>query len=187
MTFFENDEAALAYESEWRERGEPLENITETDEKNENEGSGTGEPLGNITETDEKTEEDEASCGVGDGRDEYEALVKDKYKEFYAADTQRLINRRFKKYKALEEKVKRLEDEAARYADLEGLILSAREQAISETEERMNREFRLMRSRAGENALVSHVSRPAFDVSKLTKSERAGLALRAQKGEKIHF
>ena len=88
---------------------------------------------------------------------------------------------------ALEEKVKRLEEDAARYADIERLIAEERERAVRETEERMNRQFRINRARADENALSSPAQRPRFDVSRLTKNERALLATRAEKGEKIHL
>ena len=120
-------------------------------------------------------------------REEYERLIKERFREQYAADTQRLINRRFKKYKALEERVRSLEAEASRYKDLDILIREERERAVKETEERMNREFRAMRGRAQENALSPHVTRTPFDVARLTKSERALLATRAQRGEKIHL
>ena len=120
-------------------------------------------------------------------REEYERLIKERFREQYAADTQRLINRRFKKYKALEERVRSLEAEASRYKDLDILIREERERAVKETEERMNREFRAMRGRAQENALSHHVTRTPFDVARLTKSERALLATRAQRGEKIHL
>ena len=129
----------------------------------------------------------DGEIGVQNGREEYERLIKTAYKDFYAEDTQRLINKRFKKYKALEEKVKLLEDEAQRYADVEKLIREERERAVSETEERMNRQFKAMRSRAVENAVVKKSQRQAPDVSTLTKSERAYLASRALMGEKIKF
>ncbi|MGM9644188.1 MAG: hypothetical protein ACI3X1_03785 [Eubacteriales bacterium] len=166
MTFNENDEATLACES-----GEEVDAAVGASEEN-------------ITDSDEC--EDTEKC-EDDGREEYERLIRDKYKEHFAADTQRLINKRFKKYKALEEKVKKLEEDAARYADIEKLIADERERAVRETEERMNRQFRINRARAYENALTSPASRPRFDVSKLTKDERALLATRAQKGEKIHL
>ena len=120
-------------------------------------------------------------------REEYERLIKERFREHYAADTQRLINRRFKKYKALEERVRSLEAEASRYKDLDILLREERERAVKETEERMNREFRAMRGRAQENALSHRTARPPVDVARLTRSERALLATRAQRGEKIHL
>lgn len=123
----------------------------------------------------------------GDGREEYERLIKERFREHYAADTQRLINRRFKKYKALEERVRSLEAEAARYKDLDILLREEYERAVRETEERMNREFRAMRGRAAENGVSPRLQKAPFDVARLTKSERALLASRAQMGEKIHL
>ena len=129
---------------------------------------------------------DDGDCAA-DGREEYERLIRTTYKDFYAEDTQRLINKRFRKYKVLEEKVKLLESEAQKYADVERLISEERERAVCETEERMLRQFRAMRSRGEENAVVKKSQRRAPDVSALTKSERAHLASRALMGEKIKF
>ena len=120
-------------------------------------------------------------------REEYERLIKTRFKELFADDVQRLINKRFKKYKALEEKVRRLEDEAQKYADIESLLAAERERAVRETEDRMNLRFKVMRSRVSENATSPRLAHAPLDVSKLTKSERAFLASRAQKGEKIHL
>ena len=69
--------------------------------------------------------------------------------------------------------------------DVERLISEERERAVSETEERMNRQFIAMRSRAQENAVGKRSHRCSPDVSSLTKSERAHLASRALMGEKI--
>ena len=172
MTDFENGEATLGIESEDATLGIESE-----------EGENIGDP---IEEHAEEVECEEIFTLDSD-RAEYERLIKERFKEHFAADTQRLINRRFKKYKALEERVRSLEAEASRYKDLDILLKSERERAIKETEERMNREFRAMRGRVQENALTNHTSRGPFDVSRLTKSERALLATRAQKGEKIHL
>jgi len=172
LTDFENGEATLGTESDEATLG------TESDE-----GDNGGAPRDDSAD---ETECEEIFTPDND-RAEYERLIKDRFKEHFAADTQRLINRRFKKYKALEERVRSLEAEASRYKDLDILIKEERERAVRETEERMNREFRAMRGRARENALSNHSSRGPFDVSKLTKSERALLATRAQKGEKIHL
>ena len=120
-------------------------------------------------------------------RDEYEKLMRTRFKDLYAQDVQKLINKRFKKYKALEEKVKRLEDEAKKYADIDSLLAAERDRVVRETEERMNLHFKAMRSRAPENAISPRSSLHAPDVSRLTKSERASLASRALKGEKIHL
>lgn len=123
----------------------------------------------------------------GDQKEEYERLIKTKYKELFAEDMQRVISKRFKKYKALEEKVLKLELEAKKYADIDLLLKQERERAVMETEERLNLQFKANSGRVIENALSPHSARPSFDVSRLTKGERAALASRALKGEKIHF
>lgn len=120
-------------------------------------------------------------------REEYERLIKTRFKELFAEDTQRLINKRFKKYKALEEKVGKLEEQARQYADIDSLLAAERERAVRETEDRLNLHFKTLRGRAVENALSPRSAHPSFDVSRLTKSERASLASRALKGEKIHL
>ena len=135
----------------------------------------------------EEADERAADGEAGDiaTREEYERLIKTTYKNFFAEDTQRLINKRFKRYKALEEKVRSLEAAAEKYADVERLISEERERAVCETEERMNLQFKAMRSRAEENAVGKRSQRRSPDVASLTKSERAHLATRALMGEKI--
>ena len=68
--------------------------------------------------TDNQNNTASPETGVEDGdkmaeRGEYERLIKTRFKDFYAEDTQRMINRRFKHYKALEEKCKTLEQTIA--------------------------------------------------------------------------
>lgn len=120
-------------------------------------------------------------------REEYERLIKTKYKDFFAADAQRLINRRFKKYRALEEKVRALEESAKSLPDIDALLAAERERAVRETEERMNRSFKANRERDCEIATLPRTSSMRPDVTKLTKDERAKLASRALRGEKISF
>lgn len=120
-------------------------------------------------------------------REEYERLIRTKYKDFFAEDAQRLINRRFKKYRALEEKVRVLEENARSFSNIEALIAVERERAVRETEERMNRAFKANRERACEIATLPRTSSMRPDVTRLTKDERARLASRALKGEKISF
>ena len=45
-------------------------------------------------------------------RAEYDKLIKTRFKDFYTEDTQKMINRRFRKYKELEEKVREAEQTA---------------------------------------------------------------------------
>lgn len=129
-------------------------------------------------------------------REEYEALIKNRFKELYAEDTQRLINRRFRKYKVMEERYRLLEEtlaqkeaqiseSARRIAEFESLLASEVERAARETEERVIAEIRAKRIRPSENGALPGRSKPALDVSGLTKKERADLAKRAAGGERI--
>ena len=129
-------------------------------------------------------------------REEYDSLVKGRFKDLYAEDTQRLINRRFRKYKIMEERFKVLEETLAekdaqigehqqRAADFEELLRSEVEKAIKETEERIIREIKAKKLRPSENGMSPRKSVAHFDVSRLTKNERATLAKRAASGEKI--
>ena len=133
-----------------------------------------------------------------DERSEYERLVKERFKELYAEDMQRLVNRRFRKYKIMEERYKLLEEEMARkegeleksaqrIAEYESLLRSEIERTVKETEERVIGEIRAKRLRPTENGSMPHRSPSPFDISKLTRDERAALAKRAAGGEKIKF
>lgn len=77
--------------------------------------------------------------------------------------------------------------DAFRLTFFDGLIALERARAEKETEERVIRELRKSRGRASENALSLRSAASSFDVSRLTKSERAALADRALNGEKIYF
>ena len=55
-------------------------------------------------------ENDAAGYGRRAEREEYDRLIRTKYKDFYTEDTQKMINRRFRHYKALAEKYKVLEE-----------------------------------------------------------------------------
>ena len=133
-----------------------------------------------------------------DERSEYERLIKERFKELYAEDMQRLVNRRFRKYKIMEERYKLLEEEMARkegeleksaqrIAEYESLLRSEIERTVKETEERVIGEIRAKRLRPTENGSMPHRSQSPFDISKLTRDERAALAKRAAGGEKIKF
>ena len=143
------------------------------------------------------TSEDETDLDA-DERSQYEFLVKKRFKELYAEDTQRLINRRFRKYKVMEERFKLLEESLAekealigenqrKIDEFDALLRSEVEKAVKETEERVIREIRAKQIRPSENGSLPSVSQAPFDVSMLTKSERASLARRAAGGEKIKF
>ena len=164
------------------------------------------EELLGITSDDEDIQNGER--GVSDGevaensavseREEYERLIKNRFKELYAEDTQRLINRRFRKYKVMEERFRLLEETLAereslindnlqKIADFEFVLRAEVEKAVKETEERVISEIRAKQIRPSENGSLPRAAQLPFDVSRLTKSERATLAKRAAGGEKIKF
>lgn len=181
-------------------------------------------------------------------RAEYDRLIRSRFKEFYTEDTQRMINRRFRKYKELEEKLNAAKEEmSAEIAEKskkltrDALVARIRESsdalkkefsdfseelalnsekfieiatvlledgrfglsdayklsnfdeivgktaldAAKATEERVLREIRSKRARPNENGLAHRTAASPFDVSKLTRAERARLAKRAAGGEKI--
>lgn len=221
---------------------EKNEEYTLTDEREE-ENIPMGEDVADrVDETDEPVEnigEAEAS------REEYNRLIKTKYKDFYTEDTQRMINRRFKQYKLMEERLKALESrsealpkspvsreiieqeigkhtdeickaypefkldeaissdtfislarvalesgqisltQAYRLAYFDSIMAKEIEKAQKETEQRVTDSIRARRSRPSENAIAPRQERRAVDISSLTREERAALALRASKGEKI--
>lgn len=143
-------------------------------------------------------EEIDAEETLIDEREEYEALIKKRFKDFYAEDTQRLINRRFRKYKVMEERYRLLEETLAereaqireseqRYGELEKYMRDEIERAVRETEERILGDIRAKRLRPFENGASPRTAGAPVDVSRLTKSERATLAGRAARGEKIKF
>ncbi len=147
--------------------------------------------------------EDEGEVGssqkkIRSEREEYDFLIKKRFKELYAEDTQRLINRRFRKYKVMEERYKLLEESLAqkeaeigenmqKIADFDGLLRSEVEKAIKETEERVISEIRAKQLRPTENGAMPRMSPSPFDVSRLSRDDRARLAKRAAGGEKIKF
>ena len=131
-------------------------------------------------------------------REQYERLIKNRFKDFYAEDTQRLINRRFRKYKIMEERYKymeeslaekdaRLSEKDAKIAEFDELLRSETERIIKETEERILGEIKAKKLRPEENGARPRKDSTRLDVSTLTKNERATLAKRAASGEKIKF
>lgn len=156
--------------------------------------------LDHVTEEESAPEESLAreENGALDERAEYERLVKTRFKELYAEDTQKMINRRFRKYKVLEEKYRVLEElltekeaklseNAQKIADFDEILRTELEKAVKETEERITREIRTRRARPEENGISPRSAQAAPDVSGLTKKQRAELARRAANGEKIRF
>ena len=124
-------------------------------------------------------------------RAEYERLIRTRFKEFYTDDTQKMINKRFKRYKAMEERIIELERRAeafcTREAELDSLIAKRCAEVESETERRVVSEMMASRQRACENGYAPRRAPAPFNVGSLTKSQRADIAKRAFGGEKISF
>lgn len=127
----------------------------------------------------------------GNERAEYERLIRTRFKEFYTDDTQKMINKRFKRYKAMEQRLCELEEMAdemsKREAQLNEALAVERARAESETEQRVVAQMLASRQRPSENGYAPRRAPAPFDVSSLTKSQRADIAKRAFGGEKISF
>ena len=133
-----------------------------------------------------------------DEREEYERLIKTRFKEYYARDVQKMINRRFRKYKVMEERYKIMEESLAekearlsetekKIAEFDAFLGGELERTVRETEERVLNQVRARQLRPAENAVSARAATMSYDVSKLTKDERAKLAKRAANGERIKF
>ena len=131
---------------------------------------------------DEVTSEEYSESAEQNDRSEYEELIRKKYKKFYTEDTQKMINRRFRKYKELEARAERLEAEKAQF---EKTLKAEKEKTAKETEERLISSIKAKHTRPGENGILTGKAQSKRDVSSFTRSERAELARRASKGETI--
>ncbi len=149
-----------------------------------------------LSEEDAREREEDEEATLLSEKEEYERLIKHRFKELYAADMQRLINRRFRKYKVLEERYKVMEEtlrekEAAlagsckQLESFEERLAEACRRTAEETEERLLGRLRARQLRPPENGLHRGSGFGRSDVSGLTKSERARLAMRAADGERI--
>lgn len=78
-------------------------------------------------------------------------------------------------------------EEAYILANFDSIVGKERERVRLETEETMRKSFTERRARPDENGLSGTSKRVRFDVSGLSKKERAEIAKRAAKGEKISF
>ena len=147
-------------------------------------GEDLPEDDGNITAKNDELRKSEE-------KEEYRRLIKTRFKDSYQEDAQKLINRRFRKYKELEEKYgeseKRLNEAISELSSLKESFQSEIEKAIKETEEKVLNSVRQRRLRPAENGMVPSVAFGKSEVSALTKSERANIAKRAANGEKISF
>ena len=144
--------------------------------------------------SEQATEQTSAANDFADKRSEraeYERLIRTRFKEFYTDDTQKMINKRFKRYKAMEQRLAELEDKSgrleARDAELCALLEEERSRIERETEQRVVSGMLANRHRPKENGYAQRRSAMPVDVSTLTKSQRADLAKRAFGGEKISF
>lgn len=155
--------------------------------------------VGTVTDGDDGLE---VGSENGDGaktlREEYEKLVKSRFKELFDEDVQKLINRRFRKYKILEERYKILEgslkekEDAVsaaekRIADFDERLRSEVEKAAENAERSVLERLKARRLRPGEVGIAPRKTASPFDVSGLSRKERADLARRAAGGEKIKF
>ncbi len=143
------------------------------------------------TDTDATAEFDEDKQKDRACRAEYERLIRTRFKEFYTDDTQKMINKRFKRYKAMEERLIELESRAEqmyrRERELEQTIAAECERVERETEQRVIAGITASRSRPHENGYAPKRAPMPPDVASLTKSQRAEIAKRAFGGEKISF
>lgn len=178
------------------------ESVVFVDEKNgENYPSIEGE-VGSITDGDDghavgnNVTQNEENTSAKTLREEYDELVKGRFKELYDEDVQRLINRRFRKYKIIEERYKLLEDvlkeNEAKISDAEKQIAdfneklnSEIEKTATETEKAILERLKARRLRPSEIGIAPRKTSSPFDVSGLSRQDRAALAKRAAGGEKI--
>lgn len=127
----------------------------------------------------------------GNERAEYERLIRTRFKEFYTDDTQKMINKRFKRYKAMEQRLCELEEKeremSKREAELNEALAAERARTENETEQRVVAQMLASHRRPSENGYSPRRAPAPFDVSSLTKSQRADIAKRAFGGEKISF
>lgn len=143
--------------------------------------------------SDEVILEDPSESAEETQRREYDELIRTKYKKFYTEDTQKMINRRFRKYKELEARAETLEAERAQLEEtlhaqkvqFEETLKAETNRIAKETEERLISSIRARHTRPEENGILIGKAQGKRDVSSLTRSERAELARRVSKGESI--
>ena len=92
-----------------------------------------------------------AEGAVEKDRDEYERLIKTRFKEYYAEDTQKMINRRFRKYKVLEEKCRVLEELVAE----KDAKIAKNDQTVAAFEERLQQEVARVAEETRQSVLES--------------------------------
>ncbi|MBE6583632.1 MAG: hypothetical protein E7649_01435 [Ruminococcaceae bacterium] len=124
-------------------------------------------------------------------REEYERLIRTRFKQFYTDDTQKMINKRFKRYKAMEQKLSTLEQREGelerREAELDSRLDLERARIEKEMERRVMASVLSNKLRPSENGYAKRRAALPIDVSSLTRDQRAQIAKRAFGGEKISF
>lgn len=134
-------------------------------------------------------------------RARYRALVTGEFKDLYTADTQRIIDCRFKETRSLAEALERQHGVLAalleRYgaaapeeleAAVEAHVEQARMEAQRQAEKRLADHIRSMGVRPQENgASAQNAVTSQRDVARLTRDQRAEYAKRAARGEVITF
>ena len=93
-----------------------------------------------------------------------------------------MINRRFRKYKELEDRLAVLEQEKAQF---DQILKAEKEKSAKDAQERLISTIKNRHLRPDENGIVQAAANQKRDIASLTKKERAELALRVSNGEKI--
>lgn len=134
-------------------------------------------------------------------RARYRALVTGEFKDLYTADTQRIIDCRFKETRGLQETLERqtaaLSALLERYgaagpqeleAAVETYVERAKLEAQRQAEKRLADHIRSMGARPQENgARAQNAVTAQPDVARLTRDQRAEYAKRAARGEVVTF
>ncbi len=159
MTFLENGTGTLPDESADIDIPAETQELT-TERKPDEDAYDVSEPAEDAEDAEpaEDAENSEAS-----DREEYERLIRTKFKELYAADTQKMINRRFKKYKALEEKVSSLEEALRQQTQTRELSDDELDASIDEYEQGLLERFpEYLAKSAKQNQVFRRLSRLAL-------------------------
>lgn len=126
--------------------------------------------------------------GADEGlRQEYEELIRTKYKKFYTEDAQRMISKRLKKYKDIEERLERTEAELLRAGEaLELERARVDEEARRRAADIIAAQRRHMgERRPDENGIMNYRSQGKRRAADLTRTERRNIAERALRGETV--
>lgn len=127
-------------------------------------------------------------------RARYRAMITGEFKDLYTADTQRIIDNRFKEARWLEEALAPLMERfgvsnaAELAAAVEARMEQVRSEAQRQAEKRLADHIRSMGARPPENGTSAQTAVTAQrDVARLTRDQRAEYAKRAARGEVITF